>query len=324
MRTSRSARFTRASATDELSFSAVTARQPLLPTCPGIGQQRAGEEPDAAVGVEQHAAFAVEHVGGHRAHDVDQRGGAVGAGLEERAGRDAPAPAGDVVVDPQRRRSRPRRARRPRPRARRRAATRRRAWATPARAVRRSRPRRATSRTSRRGTGPRRSARRATGAPPGSGRARPPRCSPTRRSPARPLVTPSRRVVRNPHGSSAGPACTTGSRQRPRRRSESVTSSTLAATWASCAERREVAATAAVGDVRAPGCDPVRRGFDDAHDRALVGSVTAADLDLDQLAGEGVVDQHDAPVVPPGQRRTAGDQALGPHDLRHAGSLRER
>ena len=81
---------------------------------------------------------------------------------------------------------------------------------------------------------------------------------------------------------------------------------------------------AAVGDVRAAGCDPVRRGFDNAHDRAPVGSVTAADLDLDQLAGEGSIDQHDLPVVPPRQRRTAGDQALDPHDLRHAGSLRER
>ena len=89
-------------------------------------------------------------------------------------------------------------------------------------------------------------------------------------------------------------------------------------------ERREVAATAAVGDVRAAGRDPVGRRFDDAHDRAPVGPVTATDGDLDQLAGEGVVDQHDLPVVPPRQRRTAGDQALGPHDLRHAGSLRER
>ena len=89
-------------------------------------------------------------------------------------------------------------------------------------------------------------------------------------------------------------------------------------------ERREVAAPAALGDVRAPGCDPVRRGFDDPHDRAPLGAVTGADLDLDQLAGEGVVDQHDPAVVPPRQCRTAGDQALGPHDLRHAGSLRER
>ena len=89
-------------------------------------------------------------------------------------------------------------------------------------------------------------------------------------------------------------------------------------------ERREVAATAAVGDVGAPGCEPVRRGFDDADERAAVGPVTAPDGDLDQLAGEGAVDQHDLPVVPPRQRRTAGDQALGPHDLRHAGSLRER
>ena len=88
-------------------------------------------------------------------------------------------------------------------------------------------------------------------------------------------------------------------------------------------ERREIAPTAAVGDVGAPGGDPIGRRFDDAHDRAPVGAVTPADRDLDQLAGEGVVDQHDPPVVPPGQRRTAGDQALGPHDLRHAGSLRE-
>ena len=81
-------------------------------------------------------------------------------------------------------------------------------------------------------------------------------------------------------------------------------------------ERGEVTPAAAVGDVRAPGCDPVRRRLDDAHDRAAVGPVAPADRDLDQLAGECVVDQHDLPVVPPGQRRTARDQPLGPHDHR--------
>ena len=166
----------------------------------------------------------------------------------------------------------------------------------------------------------RRSARRASGARPGSGRARPRRCSPTggarraRRSP------PAAAWCGSPTGSSAGPARTTGSCHRPRRRSESVTRSTLGRP----AGRRapsggEVTPTAAVGDVRAAGVDAVGRRLDDAHDRAPVGAVTPADHHLDQLAGQGVVDQHDPPVVPPGQGRPAGDQPLGPHDLGLAG-----
>ena len=64
------------------------------------------------------------------------------------------------------------------------------------------------------------------------------------------------------------------------------------------AERGEVAAAAAVGDVGAAGRDAVGRRLDDPHDRAPVGAVAPADRDLDELAGQGVVDQHDLPVAP--------------------------
>ena len=80
-------------------------------------------------------------------------------------------------------------------------------------------------------------------------------------------------------------------------------------------EGGEVAPAAAVGDVGAAGRDAVGRRLDDPHHRAPVGTVASADLHLDQLAGQGVVDQHDPPVVPPGQGRPAGDQAFGPHEL---------
>ena len=124
-RASRSVRFTRASAAADRLLSTVTARHPSRPP-----EERAGEEADAAVGVEQRARSPVvawrggERVAGQRGHDVDQRGRAVGTGLEERVGRDPPA-----TVRRRPRGSRPgcpRRARRPRRPARRRAGARRR------------------------------------------------------------------------------------------------------------------------------------------------------------------------------------------------------
>ena len=191
-----------------------------------------------------------------RPDHLDERLGTVGSGLEERLGRDAPPTAGDLVVDPRpppglelvgadhqhvvgerdalggghgdapcappwprRRAARPRRPRRSRPRA---------------------------------------PARRAAGGRRGSGRSATTSWLSARRRPARPSTTARRSVVRKPHGESDGPAPTTGSSMRPRRRSASVTRSTLARTCALGSRVCEVAAAAPVGDVRAAGPRPGR------------------------------------------------------------------
>ena len=61
----------------------------------------------------------------------------------------------------------------------------------------------------------------------------------------------TRNVVRKPQGSSAGPTRTTGSRQRPRRRSASATTSALAVTWRGRASTWRDHSHRTVGHVRA-------------------------------------------------------------------------
>ena len=64
----------------------------------GQFERQPANRPTPAVGV--HHPRAGEVVAGGPRHRVDQGGGPVGARLEERAGRDPPAPPGHLVVDP--------------------------------------------------------------------------------------------------------------------------------------------------------------------------------------------------------------------------------
>ena len=84
-----------------------------------------------------------------------------------------------------------------------------------------------------------------------------------RRNPARPQVTASRSVVRNLHGSSADPRAPPAPSTSRGARSVSVTSSTLASTWAEArgsgvrtrrSRRRRAGSAARSGRARARGC----------------------------------------------------------------------
>jgi len=80
-------------------------------------------------------------------------------------------------------------------------------------------------------------------------------------------------------------------------------------------KRRKVASATSLEHMRADRIDSDIRWLEDLQHPTSLGAASTLHADLDQLARECSIDEHDAPVLTPCKCGSTGDKALGPNGL---------